>query len=187
MRRLCLVLLLVAFCSAPSLPAQDGVEQRLSELSGRIETLLEGLETQRKQIADLAREVDRLRDQVNKPQAEAASPEDVRRVADAVREVDRKRLEDYEKIRAELLKLGKTLSAAAPVATPKASPPEKARPETPEKGYEYEVQKGDTLSVIVQAYRERGIKVNTEQILKANPGLVPERLRVGQKIFIPAQ
>lgn len=186
MRRICLGILVSALCAAFAAPAQDSaVDQRISELSGKIETLLEGLETQRKQIAELAREVDRLREQVNKPQAEAASPEDVRRVADAVREVDRKRLEDYDKIRSELLKLGKTLTAAAPLA--KASPPpEKQRPETPEKGYWYQVQRGDTLSVIVQAYREQGIKVTTDQILKANPGLVPERMSVGQKVFIPA-
>jgi len=28
--------------------------------------------------------------------------------------------------------------------------------------------------------------VSTEQILKANPGLTAEKLRVGQKILIPA-
>ena len=60
-----------------------------------------------------------------------------------------------------------------------AAPPS-ANPET------YVVQSGDTLSVIVQAYNEKGIKVTTKQILKANPGLVPEKMKVGQKIFIPA-
>jgi len=38
----------------------------------------------------------------------------------------------------------------------------------------------------VKAYAEKNIKVTTEQILKANPGLDPNRLRVGKKIFIPA-
>lgn len=48
------------------------------------------------------------------------------------------------------------------------------------------MKKGDTLSTIVQAYRDNNIKVTMDQILKANPGLKPERMRVGQKIFIPA-
>ena len=38
----------------------------------------------------------------------------------------------------------------------------------------------------MQAYREKNIKVTVKQIENANPGLKPERLKVGQKIFIPA-
>ena len=57
---------------------------------------------------------------------------------------------------------------------------------TPEKGFEHAVASGDTLSTIAQAYKEKGIKVTVDQILKANPGLVPEKMKVGQKIFIPA-
>jgi LysM repeat protein len=38
----------------------------------------------------------------------------------------------------------------------------------------------------VQAYKDQGIKLTEKQILSANPGLVPEKLKVGQKIWIPA-
>ena len=55
-----------------------------------------------------------------------------------------------------------------------------------ESGYEYKVAAGDTLLIIAKAYRDQGIKVTSEQILKANPGLDPKSLKVGQKIFIPA-
>ena len=48
------------------------------------------------------------------------------------------------------------------------------------------IQSGDTLSVIVKAYAEKNIKVTVDQIVAANPGLNPKRLRVGQKVFIPA-
>lgn len=54
-----------------------------------------------------------------------------------------------------------------------------------EKGYEYVIQSGDTLSSVAQAYREKNIKVTVDQILKANPGLNANKLKVGQKIFIP--
>ncbi len=57
---------------------------------------------------------------------------------------------------------------------------------TSDKGFEYVIKSGDTLEAIVQAYREKNIKVTVSQIVNANPGLKPERLRVGQKIFIPA-
>ncbi|MHB8520487.1 MAG: ankyrin repeat domain-containing protein [Limisphaerales bacterium] len=52
-------------------------------------------------------------------------------------------------------------------------------------GYTYRVQKGDTLSSILEAYRNRGIKVSTEDALRANPNLDPKRLRVGETILIP--
>jgi LysM repeat protein len=55
-----------------------------------------------------------------------------------------------------------------------------------ENGYEYKVAEHDTLSIIAKAYRDQGIKVTADQILKANPGLDPKNLKVGQKIFIPA-
>lgn len=145
----------MAVCGGAPVRAQDAaLQQRLNELSGRMETLIEALEVQRKQISTVTRQVDQLREEVNKPQAEAASPEDVRRIADAVREVDRKRLDDYEKIRGELRKLADAVEAFVkhpPVA--RAAPAEKPKPQIPEKGYEYEVQPGDTLSVIIQAYR----------------------------------
>ena len=38
----------------------------------------------------------------------------------------------------------------------------------------YEIHKGDTLSIIAKAYRDQGIKVTTDQILKANPGMNPK-------------
>ena len=53
------------------------------------------------------------------------------------------------------------------------------------KGYEYEVKAGDTLSLIVQAYRKQGVKVTSALVIKANPGLNPNRLFTGKKIFIP--
>jgi LysM repeat protein len=55
-----------------------------------------------------------------------------------------------------------------------------------DKVFPYTVQSGDTLDAIVQAYKEKNIKVTVAQILAANPGLKADKLRVGQKIFIPA-
>jgi LysM repeat protein len=80
----------------------------------------------------------------------------------------------------------------APPATPTNShtkpvitdlPPQ---PSGSDLGYPYKIKKGDTFSVIAQAYREQGIKVTSEQIAKANPNVDSARLRVGQEIFIPA-
>jgi LysM repeat protein len=181
-----------ALCSALGVRAQDAATQeRLDKLAGRIEDLTAAQEALKKQIADLARDVESLREQSGKPNASYARQEDLNRLTEAIKDVDRKRMDDAEKIHSELLKLRKVLEA--PLAPPKqkaASPPKeiptagKAAPN--EKVFEYVIRSGDTLDAIVQAYKEKNIKVTVDQIKKANPGLKPERLRVGQKIFIPA-
>jgi LysM domain len=190
MKRFWLIALL--WCAGPTVRSQDAAtEERLNKINGQIEDLLAAQAAQQKRLAALARELADLREQALRPNPAYAGQDEVRRLAETVREVDRKRLEDYDKIRAELLKLGKTLAVAPPPAKKSSPPPpsdvpaaEKTGP--PEKGFEYVIQRGDTLAIIVQAYREKNIKVSTEQILKANPGLKPEKLYVGRKIFIPA-
>jgi LysM repeat protein len=192
MKRISLLMTVLALCAGPNLRAQDAAtEERLNKLSGQIDDLRAGQEALRKQVDGLMRELSSLREQVSKPTAAYASPDDLKRVADAVKEVDRKRLEDYDKIRTELLNLRKALlkdpaTSPAPHKSPSNETTEPVKPPPSEKGYEYEVKKGDTLSVIVQAYRKQNIKVTTDQIQKANPGLKPDELRVGQKIWIPA-
>ena len=57
---------------------------------------------------------------------------------------------------------------------------------TPQAGWEYVVQVGDTLTRIAQAFRDRGVPLTIRQMKEANPGFDSERLRVGQKLFIPA-
>lgn len=52
-------------------------------------------------------------------------------------------------------------------------------------GYYYKVQAGDTLSAIVEAYRQSGVSVTAEQIRAANGLSRRESLRAGQKLFIP--
>ena len=54
------------------------------------------------------------------------------------------------------------------------------------KVFPYTIQSGDTIDAIVAAYKEKDIKITVAQILAANPGLKADRLRVGQKIYIPA-
>lgn len=177
-------------CLPSGLRAQDsGTEERFNKIAGQIEDLRAGQDALRKQLDDLRAELSSLRDQMNnKPAVNYATPEDLKRLADAIKEVDQKRMEDADKIHDDLLKLQRNLTVpvrthSTPALTDSSDTEKPARPE---KGFEYIVKRGDTLSIIVQAYRDNNVKVSTEQILKANPGLKPERLRVGQKIFIPA-
>jgi LysM repeat protein len=188
MKRISLLLLIFSLGAAPDLRAQDAAtEERLKKLNGYVEELLADKARQQKQIAELAREVESLREQLSKPSGNYASQEDLRELAKTVQEVDRKRKEDDDKIVKQIEELGKTVFKPTSGGKPKPLSDNAATGgAAADKGYEYEIQSGDTLSVIVQAYREKGIKVSIDQILKANPGLVPEKMKVGQKIFIPA-
>jgi LysM repeat protein len=205
------IILTASLLARPVVRAQDAAsEERYNKLVGQIEDLLAARNEQNKRIAELAREIESYREQATKPQGNYASQEDLRRLAEQLKEVDKNREHDKELILKEIAKLGKTISTPTPV-TPTATPSKKNPPtlgnnstsnpkETDnggavkkadktngsEQGYDYFVKSGDTLSTIAQAYREQNIKVTTDQILKANPGLKPEKMRVGQKIFIPA-
>lgn len=184
---------------AGTIRAQDpALEERLNRLEGNIRDLLAAQAETQKRIATLVQELDQLREQLRTSNAEWASQADLRRLSAAVEEVDRKRREDYEKIHQELRNLAKVLASPSPSPRPSTPAPAERQTHTrpspgpgetgsgEETGYEYVVKPGDTLSAIVQAYREQGINVTLSQVLKANPGLNPNRLQVGQKIFIPA-
>jgi LysM repeat protein len=191
MKPISLLMVIAALGTPLCSQAQDAATQeRLDKLAGQIENLIEAQRVQQKHIDALAKEIESLRDQASKPTGNYASQDDLKRLADALKDVDRKRMEDAEKVSSQLAKLGKTLTATPPPpkknsgSTTDVSTTEK--PPKDEKGYPYTIQAGDTLSAIVQAYRDKNIKVSTDQILKANPGLKAESLKVGQKIWIPA-
>ena len=186
----------MALCAAPGVRAQDAATQeRLDKLSGRIEDLTAAQEALKKQIADLSRELESVREQSGKPNESYARQEELKSLADSItksiKEVDRKRMDDAENVRTELLKLRKVLEAPPPQPKKPATNAPKDLPAatastTPEKGFEHVVKSGETLDGIVLACREKNIKVTVSQVLKANPGLKAERMKVGQKIFIPA-
>lgn len=50
----------------------------------------------------------------------------------------------------------------------------------------YTIQMGDSLSAIAEAATALGRSITVHDLARANPGLDPGNLRVGQKIFIPA-
>ena len=185
-------LIIAALLCIPAARGQDAAtEERLNRISGQIEDLIAGQKAQQKQISGLMREVEALREATAKPPGNFAAQEDVKHLADAIKEVDRKRLDDAEKTRTELLGLRKVLEAPIASSNKRSSSPPKIAEKDKDAGandkvFEYVIKSGDTLSVIVQAYAKENIKVTTDQIVKANPGLNPNKLRPGQKILIPA-
>jgi septal ring factor EnvC (AmiA/AmiB activator) len=181
---------LALLCAAGSVLAQDAAtEERLNKLAGQIENLVEAQRAQQKQLEALSKEIDNLRDQVSKPAGNYASQDEVKHLANLLREVDRKRMDDVDRISSELSNLAKSLRSAPatkPVKPTSSGDSSADSPPKNEKGYTHVVQQGDTISAIIAAYREKNIKVTEEQIRKANPNLKPERMAVGTKIWIPA-
>ncbi|MCU0772124.1 MAG: LysM domain-containing protein [Verrucomicrobia bacterium] len=158
------------------LQAQDAaLVERVNKLSFYVDELLEDKARQQQQVTDLKREVDSLRQQLQQASA-AADREEVAALAETVKQLDRKHREDMDVVARQIEKLGKT-----PPPAREAAP----APSRQERGYEYEVKPGNTLSAIAKAYQDQGVPVTVEDILKANPGLDAKKLKVGQVIFIP--
>jgi len=168
-----------------------------------VEDLLAAQAEQQKRIAALAKEIDELRAQQNQPNPVYASQEDLRKLAEkfqgTVQEIDQKRVADNETIKSKLDVIAKAMNSVAS-APPKKPAPKIAPPPadnstspaapagaTPEKGYGYyTIRANDTPSSIAKAYNDQGIKLTSDQILKANPGLDERKLIPGRKIWIPA-
>jgi LysM repeat protein len=192
MKRISILLMGLTLATlTPAVRAQDAAtEERLNKLNGLVQDLVEDKASLKKQLDVMAKEIQSLREQGSSASS-AASAEDLKRLAEKVQEIDRKREADKELILKEIEKLGKSIGAAARTRQT-STPPQKSESggggagAVSDKGYEYVVQTGDTLSAIVAAYKEQGVKVTVDEILKANPGLKATSLVVGKKIFIPA-
>jgi len=179
--------LMTALLAVPTVtPAQDAAtDERINKLSAQIEVLVEAKEAQNKKIEDLQSQIRDLQSQVSKPSGNYASADDVKQLADAVKEVDKKRQDDNERVLNELEKLGKTLGGGGRRPSTSTSVNTTPTVDANAPHFEYKVQPGDTLAAIVKAYRDKGYKVTLQQVLAANPGLKPESLKVDQKIIIP--
>ncbi|MCU0247950.1 MAG: LysM peptidoglycan-binding domain-containing protein, partial [Bryobacter sp.] len=151
------------------------MEERYERLRIRAEETQAAQVLLQKRFAALADELQSLRQQLDRGNPDFAMKEDLRRLAESIREIDRKREEDKKLILDELRKLA---SAPLPAATPPKRTPtppasDSTPPSGPRKGYEYEVKPGDTIGAIVAAYQQSGVKVTVQQVLKANPNLNP--------------
>jgi nucleoid-associated protein YgaU len=196
MKKISLWVLILVFTASLARAQDAATQQQLDKLSGQIQDLLEAQAQQGKRIDAVEREIGELRDKANTPVVNnSASRDDLKQLADQMQEIDRKRLDDRELILKQIEQLGKAgaLAPVAPAHKPKANPEatataednSPATPGGPENGHYYTVKEGDRLSDIVKAYRDQGVKVTTSKVLKANPGLDPNKLYVGKKIFIP--
>ena len=196
MKRISFLLAAALFFGETILRADDAaVEERLNKLSGQIEDLLAAAAKQDKRFSALEKDLEIVREQAAMRGGNYASQEELSKLAMKLQEIDQKRVADNERIVKEIEKLGKAPASGTGGGRkpPKTSPPVDDPPKGgsnagggAEPGFYHVIAPGDTLSTIAQAYREKGVKVTSEQILKANDGLKEKNLKVGQRIFVPS-
>ena len=190
-----LCVLLIGFSSLISpLRAQESpaaaaerqeAEERHKRLTADIEDLKTAVQSCQQRLNEQREEIRKLGEEIARAanSKEVATREDFKHLADKLREVDEKRIADNDKlmqrVREQLEQLGKALG-------PPTKPQVELRTPKTEKGYEYAIAQGDTVSGIVSKLAKQGLKLTQKQIMDANPGVNWNKLRIGQKIFIPA-
>lgn len=146
------------------------VQEDLQRLSGR----LEGLEME---LEQLRRDMERQRaDQTQRVQTEAQERETGLATLDRrIQEVDRARERDKKEIVDQLSATVEQLIVSQPTARRSSGGTSHSG-----YGYEHEVGPGETLSHIAAAYG-----VSTRVIIDENNLQNPDRLQIGQVLFIP--
>jgi len=196
-------------CTPGALTAQDSpaaaaereeIQANYKRVNTKIEQLEETLQSQQKQIATLISEIHSLSGEVDRLKSRnenAATQDAIKRLADKIEEVDKKRQSDNELVRSQFKSLGKELARSvqpkepvAPPVTPKADKPDKGstpnEPPVPENLLAYKIKDGDTLVRIVTDLRAQGFKVTQKQVMDANPKVNWNKLKIGQTVLIPS-
>jgi phage tail protein X len=189
MRKISLWLFILVFTAALARAQDAATQQQIDQIVGKMQDLAEAQAAQGKRLDAVEKGISDLQDKLNQPAANnSASQDDLKKLAEQVQEIDKKRQDDNEQIMKTIEKLGKTGSVSPPShhvsATVSTNDPG-ATASGPQKGYDYTIAANDTVLGIAKAYRAQGVKVTSTQILAANPGLNPNSLIVGKKIFIP--
>jgi regulator of replication initiation timing len=211
-------LLGLTLLSAPlGLGAAEIDAEDFRRLNDRVNSHDEAIDAYRGTIQELRSEIsrlrldnDRLRTQVNSPR-NYATQEQITKLADQIREVEKNRAAD----KTQILDAFDKLKSLPPVVVPQPPTPRPSgATKAPEKGttkdpgpgtagtgdkspspavdpameyYEHTLGEGETLSAVMDAYnKQHGLKIRLAHVLKANPSIKdPKKLRVGQKLRIP--
>ena len=188
MRKILPWLFILVFTASLARAQDDAAQQQIDKLSGQIQDMLETQHKQAEQIDALDKKIADLGDKLSQPAAnDSASADDLKKLAAEVQELAKKQQDDNDLILKEFEKLGKgggvsTTSHKPPSVEDTTNNPGSG---VPQHGYDHLIEKDDTIDGIAKAYRAKGVKVTSSQILAANPGLNPKNLIVGKKIFIP--
>ncbi len=188
MRKILFWLFILAFTASLARAQDAATQQQIDQINGRIQDLIDAQAAQGKRLDALEKSVSDLSDKSSQPAAsDSASADDLKKLAEQVKDLAKKQQDDNDLIVKELEKLGKGGSISTTSHKPPAASGDNPTAVAGDKqnGYWQPVGSGDTISAIAKAYQDKGVKVTVKQILDANPGLDPKNLKVGQKIWIP--
>ena len=120
----------------PRAPAQDAATQaQFDKITADIQDIEDQMHSQGKQISDLEKKISDMQDKLSTPQGnDFASADDLKKLAEQVQEIDKKRQQDNQKILDALEKLGKGGGFHHP------APSENPVTPTPESGQELQRQ-----------------------------------------------
>jgi hypothetical protein len=192
--------------------ARQEIEENIKHLNGQIENLTAAQELMQKSINKLKEDVARLAEDATRASdrnKESASAESLKQLKSAIEEVDAKRLSDQKKVLEKFDNLNEIIKklldkSTAPKGTTPAPPPPRngnghsakanttvtPPSDTPPAGrenmFKYQIQDGDTLSLIVTELRKKGMKITQKQVMDANPTVNWTKLKINQTIYIPA-
>ena len=202
-RTLFLLFALLAFCPAARAQTIQVDQEEFPRLQGEVANLQDQNQAQRKRISELTRAVEQLQQDLRDADerntikmGDFVTREDLKKIMDRIAEVDEKRENDRKVILEEFEKLGQKL-VQAPTSRNgngrrEREPENDAPPVKPWVGnvYPYKVKEGQTLSHIREDFndflrKEGRPTINSSDILRANPGLNPNRIYVGQELLLP--
>jgi TolA-binding protein len=181
--------------TAATIAAKEDAEERYKRLAADLQAVQSDNEALHAKITALEEEIQTLRAAQARPADNSGIQDQLKRLAETIQEVDKKRQNDKEVISGEIRKsiegLEKSLGAAsAPVHVSRPKNPAGTDTPASDKGYSYTIADGDRLDLIVKAYnadfKSKGLKpITIRQAMEANPNVDWNRLQVGQKIVIP--
>lgn len=186
--------------AAANIAAREEAEANAKRINAKVEQLEETFQAQAKRMNALVDEIHSLRaevDRLRNRNESAATQESIKRLADKIEEVDKKRQADNELVVTQLKEIRKGLSKPIQAKEPVVEPPP-ARPKTtetpaptksaattPDNGFTYNIKDGDTLVRIVKDLKAINVVTTQKQIMDANPNVNWNKLKIGQTILIP--
>ncbi len=176
--------------------SQQESEERYKRMAADLESLRDANMVLQKRVASLEEELQKTRAEVAHQANNSNVQDDLKKLAERIQEVDKKRESDKEviseEIKTSIAKL-KNAVLANGGGTARSAPQKTVTPEADASNAEtftYEIKPNNTLGAIVMAYNEefkkKGWKTITKkQVMAANPNVNWDRLLIGQKILIP--
>jgi TolA-binding protein len=182
--------------SAAAVAAKEDAEDRYERLETDLQAVQSDNEALHAKISAMETEIQTLRDAQSHAGDTSAIQDQLKQLADAIQQVDKKRQDDKDAISEEIRKsvghLEQSLgsSPAEPAHASETRSTQVSDSPAAVNGYSYTIAKGDSLGAIVAAYnadyKSKGLKpITLRQAEEANPNVKWNRLHVGQKIIIP--